>query len=207
MWKKQRKSSLPSKWSEDLWNGIFGSSMFQLIVDGYRFKAETSDITRVLGEPGRASHVTDLSDDESDVSDEFKSYGSRSESHITREYFGRLGHLDASNPASSMHVTLSWETMPQMVGAHEWWHWGYAIIPRKGVYGWVNPVQLDNSVKLSIILGTDNSGEALFEQLFLRSKMSGSHPVVIYGRIKTIPNQDTRIGLISEYSVEHYWRS
>lgn len=203
MWKKQRKSSLPKEWSEALWNDIFGSPWFRLIVEGYRFRAETSDTTRVLGEPGRASHVTDVSDDESDVSDKFSSYGSRSKSYVTREYFGRLGHLDASNPASSMPVRLSWQTQHQMVGVHEWWHWGHAIIPRKSVYGWVNPVQRDDGVSLGVILGTDNAGEALFEQLFLRSKISGSNPLHIDAKMTTIPNQDSRIGLISQYSVEH----
>jgi hypothetical protein len=208
MWKKQRKSSLPNKWSEDLWNGIFGSSTFQLIVDGYRLTAERSDLTRQLGEPG-PRHVTDLSDNESVVNDEFASYGSRSTSSISREYYGRLGHLDASHPASSMHVALSWETMPQNVGAHQWWHWGTALVPRKGVYRYVNPIEGDqygSAVRLSIKLGTDSSDEAFFEQLFLRSKMS-ANPLIIYCRIKTIPNQDTRIGLVSEYSIEHYWRS
>ena len=76
-----RRSSRPKGWSEDLWNGIFRSSMFKLIVDRYRFLSKTSDTTRVLGEPG-------------DVSFASKTHSFRSISLITREYFGRLGHLD-----------------------------------------------------------------------------------------------------------------
>ena len=75
-----RKSSRPTGWSEDLWNDIFASSMFKLIVDRYRFLSKTSDATRVLGEPG-------------DVSFASKSHGFRSISLITRQYFGRLGHV------------------------------------------------------------------------------------------------------------------
>ena len=93
-----------------------------------------------------------------------------------------------------------------MIGAQEWWHWGTATVPSKGVYGMVTPIELSepyaSPVSLSITLGTDNAGEALFEELFLRSKDFGSGPVVIYGRIKTLPMQDTRIGLVSEYSIE-----
>jgi hypothetical protein len=183
MWKKQRKPLLPTKWSEDLWNSIVGSPALRVIVDGYRLEAKMSDYTRVLGEPGRASRLTDLidgEDDESGVSDEHGARGSRSKSYITREYFGRLGHLGASNPASDMRVRLSWETARQWVGAHEWWHWGTAIVPRKGVYGYVNPVEYDQiyatPVSLHVKLGTDEAGEAFFEQLFLRSKMTGSDP-------------------------------
>jgi hypothetical protein len=189
MWALQRKSTLPREWSEDLWTAIFGAGFFRLIVDRFHFKVETRATNRVLGEPGR---------------DESEFCGSRSKSSIRREYFGRLGHLDTSNPASSMLVHLSWETMPQMVGAHEWWHWSSETVPREGVYGWVNPVQLGTYVTLDIVLGTDSSGEALFEQLYLRSRMSALNPVFIDGRIKTLANQDGRIGVISEYSIEQY---
>ena len=188
-----RKSSGPKGWTEDLWKGVFRSSTFKLIVDRYRFLSKTSDTTRVLGEPG-------------DVSFASKSHGFRSISLITREYFGRLGHLDESHPASTMRVRLSWNTDRLMIGAQEWWHWGTATVPSKGVYGMVTPIELSepyaSPVSLSITLGTDNAGEALFEELFLRSKDFGSGPVVIYGRIKTLPMQDTRIGLVSEYSIE-----
>ena len=142
MWEKQRKPSLPKEWSEDLWNDIFGSPWFRLIVDRYRFRSKTSDTTRALGEPG----------DVTDVSVAFQSDDTRPISHIEREYFGRLDHLDAVDPASGIPVTLSWNTDRQMIGAHEWWHWGTEQIPRKGVYGWVNPVQLDNGVRLGVIL-------------------------------------------------------
>jgi hypothetical protein len=43
-----------------------------------------------------------------------------------------------------------------------------------------------SSASTRIVLGTDNAGEALFERLFLRSTMSGSRPVVVSGRIKTL---------------------
>jgi hypothetical protein len=129
---------------------------------------------------------------------------------ITREYFGRLGHLDASNPASDMRVSLSWETDRQWVGAHEWWHWGTAIVPRKGVYGYVNPVEYDEiyatPASLHIKLGTDKSGEAFFEKLFLQSKMAGSDTLFIDAKITTLPIKDARIGLVSQYTVKQGWR-
>jgi hypothetical protein len=86
-----------------------------------------------------------------------------------------------------------------MVGDHEWWHWGTAIVPRKGVYGYINPVDAyqDGSVTLHINLGTNNTDESFFEQLLLRSKMPGADPLTISGWMKTIPNQEARIGLVS----------
>lgn len=202
MWLKQQRPSLPTKWSENLWNGIFGSPWFRLIVDGYQFKEERSEITRrMLTEPG-ARHV-DWSNEET--------YGSRSNSSITREYFGRLNHLGASHPVSDMQVKLSWQTARQMVGTHEWWHWGTAIVPREGVYGCVSPVEMAEEyatpVSLHIRLGTDESSEGLFEQLFLRSKMPGSGPLFIDAKMTTLPVRDKRIGLISEYTIEHSWKS
>ena len=138
--------------------------MFKLIVDRYRFLSKTSDTTRVLGEPG-------------DVSFASKSHSFRSISLITREYFGRLSHLDDSHPASAMRFRLSLNTDRVMIGAQEWWHWGTATVPSKGVYGMVTPIELSepyaSPLSLSITLGTDNAGEALFEQLFLRSKDFG----------------------------------
>lgn len=190
MWKKQLKSSLPIELSEELWNNIFGSSTFKLIVDRYHFRSETSDITRILGEPG-------------DIGPVYKSDNTNSISYIKREYYGKLAHLHSDNLATSIHVTLSLNTNRQNLGSQEWWHWGSASVPNIGVYGYVNPVQTNGSVRLSIAIGTDNSGEALFEQLFFRSKFSDSNPVIIYGRMKTIPIHDTRIGIISEYSIEH----
>jgi hypothetical protein len=67
--------------------------------------------------------------------------------------------------------------------------------------GWVNPVQLDHAIKLSITLGTDIPGENLFEQIFLRSMMAASGPLIAHGRISTLPIGDDRIGIVSEYSV------
>ena len=48
-----------------------------------------------------------------------------------------------------------------IICTQEWWHWGTATVPIKGVYGTVTPIELSepyaSPVSSSITLGTDNA--------------------------------------------------